>query len=126
MQIERRIEAIQQALGRLGDMRPGSMTVQTRKWGGQYRQLSYTHLGKGHTEYIPENRVKEVSRQLAQLPKVPRTHAGVGEFGTGIMQNKGGARARGINREYGTLKMGSVAPGPSSSILPGSHPLWGA
>ena len=65
MQIERRIEAIQQALGRLGDMRPGSMTVQTRKWGGQYRQLSYTHLGKGHTEYIPENRVKEVSRQLA-------------------------------------------------------------
>mgnify|MGYP000920201935 CR=1 FL=1 len=65
MQIERRIAAIKQALGRLGAMRPGSMTVQTRKWGGQYRQLSYTHLGKGHTEYIPENRVKEVTRQLA-------------------------------------------------------------
>ena len=33
-------------------------------WGGQYAQLSYTHLGKGRTEYVPPARVKEVKRQL--------------------------------------------------------------
>jgi len=39
-QIERRIAKIKQALADLGDMRPGSLSVQTRSWGGQYRQLS--------------------------------------------------------------------------------------
>ena len=64
-EIERRIEKIKQALAALGDLRPGSLSVQTRSWGGQYRQLSYTHLGKGHTKYIPQERTKEVKRQLA-------------------------------------------------------------
>jgi len=68
-QIERRIGKIKQALADLGDMRPGSLSVQTRSWGGHYCQLSYTHLGKGHTEYIPKERVKEVKRQLANYRK---------------------------------------------------------
>jgi len=51
-QIERKIEKIKNALMELGDMRPGSLTVQTRSWGGEYHQLSYTHLGKGRTEYV--------------------------------------------------------------------------
>ena len=63
--IERRIAKIKQALAALGDMHPGSLSVQTRSWGGKYRQLSYTHLGKGHTQYIPPKRIKEVQRQLA-------------------------------------------------------------
>ena len=50
-QIERRIGKIKQALADLGDMRPGSLSAQTRSWGGRYWQLSYTHLGKGHTQY---------------------------------------------------------------------------
>ena len=68
-QIERRIAAIKPTLGRVGDMRPGSLSVQTRSWGGQYRQLSYTHLGKGRTEYVPPKRVKDVTRQLANYRK---------------------------------------------------------
>ena len=68
-QIERRIEKIKQALAELGDMRPGSLSTQTRSWGGQYCQLSYTHLGKGHTQYIPQERVKEVKSQLANYRK---------------------------------------------------------
>jgi hypothetical protein len=68
-QIERRIAKIKQALADLGDMRPGSLSVQTRSWGGQYCQLSYTHLGKGHTQYIPQERVKEVKRQMANYRK---------------------------------------------------------
>jgi len=68
-QIERKIAKIKQALADLGDMRPGSLSTQTRSWGGQYCQLSYTHLGKGHTQYIPKQRVKEVKRQLANYRK---------------------------------------------------------
>ena len=68
-QIERRVAKIKQALAALGDMRPGSLSTQTRSWGGQYCQLSYTHLGKGHTEYIPQERTKEVKRQLANYRK---------------------------------------------------------
>ena len=67
--IERKIGKIKQALAELGDMRPGSLSVQTRSWGGHYCQLSYTHLGKGHTEYIPQQRTKEVKRQLANYRK---------------------------------------------------------
>lgn len=68
-QIERRIAKIKHDLAGLGDMRPGSLSVQTRSWGGQYHQLSYTHLGKGHTQYIPPKRVKEVQRQLTNYRK---------------------------------------------------------
>ena len=68
-QIEHRIDKIKHALAALGDMHPGSLSVQTRSWGGHYHQLSYTHLGKGHTQYIPPKRLKEVKRQLANYRK---------------------------------------------------------
>ena len=68
-QIERRIGKIKQALTELGDMRPGSISTQTRAWGGKYHQLSYTHQGKGRTEYVPPGRVREVKRQLATYKK---------------------------------------------------------
>lgn len=64
VRITRRIEKIKKDLARLGDMRPGSLSTQTRSWGGQYAQLSYTHLGKGRTEYVPPERLKEVKRQI--------------------------------------------------------------
>lgn len=67
--IERRIGKIKQALAELGDMRPGSISTQTRAWGGKYHQLSYTHQGKGRTEYVPPGRVREMKRQLANYKK---------------------------------------------------------
>lgn len=67
--IERRIGKIKEALAELGDMRPGSISTQTRAWGGKYHQLSYTHQGKGRTEYVPPGRVREVRRQLASYKK---------------------------------------------------------
>ena len=67
--LERRIEKIKRDLMQLGDMRPGSLTVQTRKWGGEYCQLSYTHRGKGHTEYVPKEKRKQVERQTASYKK---------------------------------------------------------
>ena len=61
--LRREIQALKRKLIGLGDMRPGSVTVQSRKWGGEYCQLSYTHRGKGHTEYIPKKNRKEVEKQ---------------------------------------------------------------
>lgn len=68
-QIERRIAKIKQDLAALGDMRPGSLSIQTRRWGGEYGQLSYTHQGKGHTEYVPKENRKTVRNQLANYAK---------------------------------------------------------
>ena len=62
--IEQRIEAIKVELMGLGDMRPGSLSTQSRSWGGQYCQLSYTHRGKGHTEYIRDDIRKQTEQQL--------------------------------------------------------------
>ena len=67
--LERRIEKIKRDLMQLGDMRPGSLTMQTRKWGGEYCQLSYTHRGKGHTQYVSKEKRKEVERQTANYKK---------------------------------------------------------
>ena len=67
--IERQIEKIKQDLTKLGDMRPGSLSVQRRSWGGQYFQLSYTHQGKGHTQYVAEEQKQQVERQLANFRK---------------------------------------------------------
>ena len=64
-QIERRIAKIKQAPAELGDMRPGSLSTQTRKWGGRYCRLSYTHLGKGRTAHVPQERITNVKQQLA-------------------------------------------------------------
>ena len=64
VKIEQRIEAIKMELMELGDMRPGSLSTQTRSWGGQYCQLSYTHRGKGHTEYIQDDIREQTEQQL--------------------------------------------------------------
>ena len=62
--ITSRIERIKTEIAALGDMRPGSLSVQSRSWGGQYVQLSYTHRGKGHTEYVRKERRADVERQV--------------------------------------------------------------
>lgn len=63
--IMKQIERIKAELMALNDMRPGSLSVQSRSWGGEYWQLSYTHRGKGHTEYVREENREEVQRQVA-------------------------------------------------------------
>jgi len=67
--IEKRIEVIKAELMGLGDMRPGSLSTQSRSWGGQYCQLSYTHRGKGHTEYIQDNIREQTKQQLQNYKK---------------------------------------------------------
>ena len=67
--IERRIERIKQLLTKIGEMRPGSLSIQSRSWGGEYCHLSYTHRGKGHTEYVRKKERRAVERQIASYRK---------------------------------------------------------
>ena len=67
--LEQRIKYIKVELTQLGDMRPGSLSDQGRSWGGQYCQLSYTHRGKGHTEYVQDEVKQQVEQQLQNYKK---------------------------------------------------------
>ena len=67
-QIERRIDRIKEALSHLGPMRPGSLTRQykdRKNKTGAYWQISYTRRMKSRTEYVREEWVPEIRRQIA-------------------------------------------------------------
>ena len=63
-QIEEKIEKTKAAINGLGRMRPGSLSHQARARGQQYCQLSFSHNGKGHTEYVRPDHVAQVEREL--------------------------------------------------------------
>ena len=54
-QIEKRINAVKRKMHELGPMRPGSLSRQTHRAGGEgaaYYQASYTFRRKGYTDYV--------------------------------------------------------------------------
>lgn len=72
-QIERRMVQIQEALGRIGPMRPGSLTRQyhnPKDRTGAYWQLSYTRRMKSRTEYVRPEWVPEIRRQIASYKRL--------------------------------------------------------
>ena len=72
-QMERKMVQIQEALGRIGPMRPGSLTRQYRNpkdRTGAYWQLSYTRRMKSHTEYVRPEWVPEIRRQIAAYKRL--------------------------------------------------------
>ena len=67
-QIERRIEKIKALLSGIGEMRPGSLTQQFKdpqSKTGSYYQLSYTLDKKSRTDYVSNEAVADVRRQVA-------------------------------------------------------------
>ena len=67
-QIEQKIVRIKEELGKIGPMRPGSLTRQYRdpeKGTGAYWQISYTRDMKGRTEYIRPEWVTQIRKQIA-------------------------------------------------------------
>lgn len=72
LSIEKRISAIKQALLRVGEMRPGSLSKQTRAGKGAYYHLSYTHRMQGHTEYVRAESASEVRRQTETYRRFKR------------------------------------------------------
>ena len=71
-QIERRIARIQEALGQIGPMRPGSLTRQYRnpkQRVGAYWQISYTRQMKSHTEYVRPEWEPDIREQIANYKR---------------------------------------------------------
>jgi hypothetical protein len=67
-QIEGRIERIKKALVKIGPMRPGSLTCQyknPKEKTGPYWQISYTRAMKSRTEYVRQNCVADIRKQIA-------------------------------------------------------------
>jgi hypothetical protein len=74
-QIEQRIARIKHALQEIGAMRPGSLTRQFKDREnrmGAYWQLSYTRQMKSRTEYVRQDSVKEIRRQIATHKRFKR------------------------------------------------------
>ena len=64
--IEARIRQIKHELLTIAEMRPGSLTKQSRsRKDRSYYQLSYTHKMKGRTEYVRPEFVAETKRQIS-------------------------------------------------------------
>ena len=64
-ELETEIAAIKVRLAGLGRMHPGSLSAQKRTRGGEYQQLSYSYLGKGHTRYVRPDEVPALEQELA-------------------------------------------------------------
>ena len=74
-QIERRIGRIKQALEKIGPMRPGSLTRQyknPKEKSGPYWQISYTRNMKSRSEYVRQECVAEIRKQIAAYKRFKR------------------------------------------------------
>ena len=69
--IYERIERIKAELISIDEMRPGSLTEQFRIPDDErgYYQLSYTHGGRGRTEYVSRDFVRDVRRQIVNYKR---------------------------------------------------------
>lgn len=66
--IERRIARLKQKIAGMGDMRPGTLTVQYRNPAERktpFNQLSYTHRSKSRSEYVRDEYLETVRREIA-------------------------------------------------------------
>ena len=70
--LEEAIQGIKREIGKLGALRPGSLSQQARKTKTRYGadwHLSYTHRGKGHTEYIRDAFVPQVKTEVSNFKR---------------------------------------------------------
>lgn len=68
---QKRVEEIKKELQTIGPMRPGKLSPQKRKnkngeYYGSYWQISYTHAGKSHSHYVPDELVPKVEEQTKE------------------------------------------------------------
>jgi hypothetical protein len=66
-QIENQIQKIKDELREIGEMRPGSLTLQykvPKEKKGPYYQLSYTHKMRSRTNYVRVDLVEEIRQQI--------------------------------------------------------------
>lgn len=74
-QIERRIGKIKEALEKIDSMRPGSLTRQykdPKEKRGSYWQISYTRNMKSRSEYVRQEFVADIRKQIAAYKRFKR------------------------------------------------------
>lgn len=65
--IEKRIRRLEHGLAQIGNMRPGTLSVQYRNPAERktpFHQISYTYKGKSHSEYVRPENVQRVRREI--------------------------------------------------------------
>ena len=65
--VEKAIRTLKQRLVSLGDMRPGTLSVQFRNPAERkipFNQISYTYRGKSRSEYVRTENLKAVRREI--------------------------------------------------------------
>jgi len=65
--LQARIAKLRQQLLAVGDMRPGTLSVQYRKPAEKkqpFNQLSYTYKGKGRSEYVRTENLPAIRREV--------------------------------------------------------------
>jgi len=70
--IGKRIEKVKEELMRIGEMRPGSLTMQYQKPAekqGGYYQISYTYKMKSRTEYVRPEFVEDMKVQVENFKR---------------------------------------------------------
>jgi len=71
-EIIKRISFLKKEIVRLGDMRPGHLSIQYRKSGTRtvkeigYTQLSYTFGGRSRTQYVRDADLTRIKREIAE------------------------------------------------------------
>jgi hypothetical protein len=66
-QIQQEIQNIKDELMAIGEMRPGSLTLQykePKEKRGPYYQISYTQRMRSRTQYVRSDRVEEIRHQI--------------------------------------------------------------
>ena len=80
---ENRIRALLAGIGKLGAMRPGTLTVQYRNPAEKktpFHQLSYTHRGRSRSEYVRPESLPAVRREVESYKKFKTLVAAVIEL----------------------------------------------
>lgn len=66
--IEKKIQSLTRRLAEVGDMRPGTLSIQYRdpeQKSKPFNQISYTHKGKSRSEYVRAENLEAVRREVA-------------------------------------------------------------
>lgn len=63
-EVQEEIDRIKRELVSLGHLHPGSLSMQKRARGREYPHLSYSHDGKGHTQYVRKADLAAVREEL--------------------------------------------------------------
>jgi hypothetical protein len=76
--VEKAIRLLKTQLANMGDMRPGTLSVQYRNPAAKktpFNQISYTYKGKSRSEYVRSGNLDAVKREIQMYKRFKRTIA---------------------------------------------------